>query len=162
MDLQILTTIFCFISLVLGFTALNALSNLKRKVNAHLDRTDLHSEKLQTILSILQQIEAKQDLMFNNAPPVPGETAPSQEPLYEYKEYGIKVPARNIHKDSSGTHWVIEEAKRLQEQQEVLPSSLTYQKTFVPEGTTPIFLPQTKKKRKDAGVKRGPYKKATI
>lgn len=73
MDLSILTTFFCLILLVLIVVALNELMILKRKINAHLDRTDLHSDKLHTILSILQQIEAKQDLIFNNAPPSPGE-----------------------------------------------------------------------------------------
>lgn len=130
MDLQILTTVFCFISLVLGFTALTALSNLKAKVNAHLDRTDLHTEKLKTILSILQQIEAKQDLMFNNAPPVPGEDVPEQS---------------------------VDEIVTLD-----LPSSLPYCKSPMPDGVIPVqCMPKIRKARKDAGVKRGPYKKAT-
>ena len=80
MDLTILTTFFCLILLVLSVLALNELMILKRKVNAHLDRSDLHSDKLATILSILQQIEAKQDLLFNNAPPAPGEAYWSQMP----------------------------------------------------------------------------------
>jgi len=146
MDLAILTTIFCFISLVLGFTALTALSNLKLKVNAHLDRTDLHTEKLKTILSILQQIEAKQDLMFNNAPPVPGEESSGGFP-----------------KD----HWILEHAKEVEAQmypQEDLPCSLPYYKGPLPIVSIPLYH-DTKKKprkpRKDAGVKRAPYKKAT-
>ncbi len=61
--------------------ALNELMILKRKVNAHLDRTDLHTDKLCTVLSILQQLEAKQDLMFNNAPPVPGQEEPPHRVL---------------------------------------------------------------------------------
>jgi hypothetical protein len=80
MDLTILTTFFCLILLVLMVLALNELMILKRKVNAHLDRSDLHSDKLATILSILQQIEAKQDLIFNNAPPAPGETSKEDAP----------------------------------------------------------------------------------
>lgn len=90
MDASILTTFFCFILLVLVILALNELMILllvlvilalnelmilKRKVNGHLDRTDLHTSSLNTILSILQQIEAKQDLLFNNAPQAPGEMA---------------------------------------------------------------------------------------
>ena len=80
MDATILTTFFCFILLVLVILALNELMILKRKVNAHLDRTDLHTDKLHTILSILQQIEAKQDLLFNNAPPAPGQAYWSEMP----------------------------------------------------------------------------------
>jgi len=80
MDLTILTTFFCLILLVLSVLALNELMILKRKVNAHLDRSDLHSDKLATILSILQQIEAKQDLIFNNAPPAPGECSKEDAP----------------------------------------------------------------------------------
>lgn len=74
MDASILTTIFCLILLVLTVLALNELLVLKQKINAHLDRTDLHTEKLKTIMSILQNLEAKVHLMFNNAPPSPGET----------------------------------------------------------------------------------------
>lgn len=47
---------------------------LKKQIHHYVDRSDLHSEKLRTIISILQQLEAKQDLMFNHCPPAPGES----------------------------------------------------------------------------------------
>lgn len=46
---------------------------LSKKLNHYIDLAMGHTESLRTILSILQQMEAKQDLMFQNAPPVPGE-----------------------------------------------------------------------------------------
>jgi hypothetical protein len=80
MDASILTTIFCLILLVLMVLALNELTILKRKANAQLDRTDMYTDKLHNIISILQQLETKQDLLFNNAPPAPGEAYWSQMP----------------------------------------------------------------------------------
>lgn len=126
MDLSILTTVFCFISLVLGFTALSALSNLKAKVNAHLDRTDLHSEKLATIISILQQIEAKQDLMFSNAPPFPGESDVDSASFGQVKLETLAIEDLSFYQE-------------------------------------PVRNNRLRQKRKDAGIKRGPYnnKRAT-
>jgi len=77
MDATILTTFFCFILLVLNIVLFMQFRDLTIHVNAHMDRSDLHSEKLKTILSVLQQLEAQQHLMFSNSPPVPGETLPS-------------------------------------------------------------------------------------
>jgi len=73
--------------------ALNELMILKRKVNAHLDRSDLHSEKLHTILSILQQLEAKIDLIFSHSPPVPGETIDVEDDIGEGFKWVNTMPA---------------------------------------------------------------------
>ena len=73
MDAAILTTFFCFILLIINLLLFTQLRELSNKLHHYVDRSDLHSENLQTILSILQQLEAKQDLMFANSPPVPGE-----------------------------------------------------------------------------------------
>ena len=86
MDATILTTFFCFVLLVLVILVLNELMILKRKVNAHMDRTDLHSGNLTTILSILQQTEAKLDLIFNNSPPAPGQDEPPSKAVAVSKE----------------------------------------------------------------------------
>ena len=75
MDAAILTTFFCFILLVINLLMFTQMRDLTKQLHHYVDRSDLHSEKLKTILSVLQQLEAKQDLMFNNAPPVPGETS---------------------------------------------------------------------------------------
>ncbi len=73
MDATILTTLFCFIILVVNLLMFVQQRDLTTQLHHYVDRSDLHTEKLRTILSILQQLEAKQDLMFNNSPPVPGE-----------------------------------------------------------------------------------------
>lgn len=100
MDASILTTLFCFVLLILVILALNELMILKRKVNAHLDRTDLHSSKLATILSVLQQIEAKQDLIFNNAPPAPGETVEVEDDIGEDLKWVDTFPIREVGPES--------------------------------------------------------------
>ncbi len=141
MDPTILTMVFCLILLVLVITVLTALSGLKLKVNAHLDRTDLHSEKLATIISILQQIEAQQHLMFSNAPPVPGE-----------KEYNWK---EEIHKPEVRTVFLPADIEVVD-----LPCSKPYHKSPMPGGCIQLqHLPKARKPRKDAGIKRGPYAK---
>ncbi len=74
MEATILTMFFCFILLVLNILMFMQQRELKKQIHHYVDRSDLHSEKLRTIISILQQLEAKQDLMFNHCPPAPGES----------------------------------------------------------------------------------------
>lgn len=93
MDATILTTLFCFIILVVNLLMFVQQRDLTRQLHHYVDRSDLHTEKLRTILSILQQLEAKQDLMFNNSPPVPGETLPS-------------LPVVVAEEDWSQCHWI--------------------------------------------------------
>jgi hypothetical protein len=80
MDASILTTFFCFILLVVSILLFTQIRDLSNHVNVHMDRSDLHSAQLNTCLSILQQLESKIDLMFNNSPPVPGETSINDSP----------------------------------------------------------------------------------
>ena len=73
MDASILTTFFCFILLVLNIVMFTKLMHLQALVEHHIDLTISEKEHNRTGLKILQSLEAQVHLMFNNAPPVPGE-----------------------------------------------------------------------------------------
>lgn len=74
MDFTIIATFFSFISLVICALIVVQVYTLANKLDAYLDHAIGHTESLRTMISQLNQIESKQDLMFNNAPPAPGET----------------------------------------------------------------------------------------
>lgn len=104
MDASILTTFFCFILLVINLLMFTQLRDLTNHVNVHMDRSDLHSSQLNTCLSILQQLESKIDLMFNNSPPVPGEiptlftpSIPVATPEYNWKEQLHKPGVQTVY-----------------------------------------------------------------
>lgn len=73
MDATILTTFFCFIILVLVALVFARMSRTQAMVEHHIDLTIAEKEHARTALKILQQLEAQVHLMFNNAPPCPGE-----------------------------------------------------------------------------------------
>src|SRR6266404_3908657 len=73
MDATILTTFFCFIILVLVALIFARMSRTQAMVEHHIDLTISEKEHARTALKILQHLEAQVHLMFNNAPPVPGE-----------------------------------------------------------------------------------------
>jgi len=151
--------------------ALNELMILKRKVNAHLDRSDLHSDKLATILSILQQIEAKQDLLFNNAPPAPGEApiptlyTPCKEDAPDghtwHNHLPEPIPGHYTHSNVTISHPMPKEVldyieKKLKEEEDVALNGTKLQQHFAKLSS----MVPTKKKANVVAKKKGRPKKA--
>src|SRR5208282_86074 len=73
MDATILTTFFCFIILIVVALLFIRMYHLQALIEHHIDLTINEKEHARTALKILQHLEAQVHLMFNNAPPVPGE-----------------------------------------------------------------------------------------
>ena len=178
MDASILTTFFCFILLVINLVLLTQLRDLTNHVNAHMDRSDLHSSQLNTCLSILQQLESKIDLMFNNAPPCPGElpsdpitkvyvpenwnsittlantdwpekVSSTVQPVFSPEGYLHTIPPRNPEA-------VLKTKKDFE-------AKLPYAKSKPEHPTIELPAPSRRKPGPKAGstkgIKRGPYKK---
>lgn len=110
---------------------------MSNRLNHYVDRSDLHSEKLATIISILQQLEAKQDLMFNNSPPVPGE---------------LPVVLENSGTNSTPSSMLVNAFPDATRPRFVQAASKALSK--------PVFSTQPPKKRgRKPGTNVGPYKK---
>lgn len=95
MDATILTTFFCFIILVLVALIFARMANTQAMVEHHIDLTITEKEHNRTALKILQQLEAQVHLMFNNAPPCPGEVKSSVvvDPIGEGYAWHTDIPA---------------------------------------------------------------------
>jgi len=90
MEWSILTTFFSFISLVIATLMFTRQDLLAKKLNTYIDLAIQQTETLRTAVSILQQMESKQDLMFKNAPPI------SSEKGYNWKEEIHKPGVRTV------------------------------------------------------------------
>ena len=167
MDASILTTFFCFILLVINLLLFTQLRDLTKQVHHYVDRSDLHSEKLRTIMSILQQVEAKQDLMFNNAPPVPGELPSERAEEETFVPFGTSgvlcyqnvSPTVPTHKPEGVLRAVLKAKEDFEANRPYAKSKKADAVIALPAPTRrkPGPKPGTTK-----GIKRGPYKPRKI
>lgn len=128
MEWQILTTFFAFISVVLLVLLFTKQHVLARKLDYYLDHNMTLSDKVKLILSIVEQIESKQDLMFKNARPMPGEVTrddigedlywenPKVSSVIEFKEQPgetfMEAARRAIEKHNAKVFSIIPPKKR--------------------------------------------------
>jgi|GEM_PF-5318577 len=106
MEWSIVTTFFALITLVIAALVLVMQDRIAKRLDHYVDHALSNTNSLKTMLSMITQMEAKQDLMFNNSLPAPGETTKVPQSFVDSIDRMLNAkPHYTKDEFGEGIHW---------------------------------------------------------